>query len=230
MCVTHIGQHSGAGRGPLIRRSLVAVLAPAVLVATALGAAGCDLLGRRSPAPVTTTSASPDVSATTTPTTPVITATPTTDEPLSLEFRTDGAGPYEMGQTLAQLQSGPGLDEVGPMDGCPGNTSARGVGMWRDVSFSFHSDGRLYLLVNRSTSIPTPSGVWLGTKADQVRTIYSGLVTYNLTRGSSAAVVVQTLSGAGILFELNERDEVTAMYSGPSSYLRAKFTAGTPYC
>jgi hypothetical protein len=64
---------------------------------------------------------------------------------------------------LADLQGAGQLDEVGAAAGCPGNTTARGTGTWEGIRLSFRPDGALYLAVNRSPSIPMPSGAWLGT-------------------------------------------------------------------
>jgi len=223
------------GVNSLGRHRLTSVLAPVVIAVTAFGLAACNKGGpSTSPTSPGSVTASPDVSDDPGPTG---NPTPSTSAPQLIEFRTDGAGPYLLGATLTQLQEGqPGLDDVRPLDGCPGNTTARGVGTWRDVQLSFRADGRLYLLVNRSLSIPTPSGAYLGTTLTDrnglkgLKTIYAGLVTYELPQGNPTAFLVQTLAGGGILFELNENEEVTAMYAAQANYLRNTYTPGAPLC
>ena len=108
--------------------------------------------------------------------------------------------------------------------------SARGVGVWRDVRLSFRQDGRLYLVVNRSDQIPTPSGAWLGTTLVDLKKIYSGLVNQDLTRGTNSAFLVQTLSGGGILFELDPAKKVMSMTAGDAAFLRTSFNGGTNFC
>jgi hypothetical protein len=198
-----------------------------LVVATALGAAGCS-----SP-----TSNPPPVSTGTTPATngtSTSSAHPSTSASASqqalIEFSTDGAGPYQLGLTLTQLQAKPGLEEVTTGGVCPNNTVARGVGVWRDVRMSFRQDGRLYLLVNRSDQIPTPSGAWLGTTLVDLKKIYGGLTNQDLTRGTNSAFLVQTLSGGGILFELDAATKVTAMMAGDAAFLRTSFNGGTNFC
>jgi hypothetical protein len=199
-----------------------------LVIATALGAAGCS-----SPPPPT----NPPVTGTTTPATngtSTSSGRPSTSPSASaqalVEFSTDGAGPYQLGLTLTQLKAKPGLDEVTTGGVCPNNTYARGVGVWRDVRMSFRQDGQLYLLVNRSDQIPTPSGAWLGTTLVDLKKIYAGLVNQDLTRGTNSAFLVQTLSGGGILFELDPAKKVMSMMAGDAAFLRTSFNGGTNFC
>jgi len=148
-----------------------------------------------------------------------------------VEFSTDGAGPYLLGSMLAQLQIKPGVDEITVgSPGCPKNTFARGTGVWRDVRLSFREDGKLYLVLNRSEAIPTPSGAYLGTTLADLKKIYAGIQTQELTRGTSSAFLVQTLGGGGILFDLDPAKKVTSMAAADAGYLRSTYTAGTEYC
>jgi hypothetical protein len=144
-----------------------------------------------------------------------------------VEFTVDGAGPYQIGATLDELRSTPGLDEVktgGPT--CAQNTSARGTGVWRDIHLSFRADGVLYLAVNRSPSIPTPSGAWLGTTLAQLKKIYVNVTGEELVTGTHHDFLVTTLSGRGILFELDAKATVTAMLAADARYLRDNFAGG----
>jgi hypothetical protein len=198
-----------------------------LVFATALGAAGCS-----SPAPTP-----PPVASGTTPTTNGTStasaspsASPTTSAQALIEFSTDGAGPYLLGLTLTQLKAKPGLDEITTGGVCPNNTVARGVGVWRDVRMSFRQDGRLYLVLNRSDQIPTPSGAWLGTTLTELKTIYGGLVNQELTHGTTSAFLVQTLDGGGILFELDATKKVQSMMAGDAAFLRTSFNGGTNFC
>ena len=103
----------------------------------------------------------------------------------------DGAGPYKLGATLASLQAANQLAEVAKgTEVCPENTFARGTGVWTDVRLSFRPDGKLYLLVNRSPNIPTPSGAWLGTSLNELKTIYNGIPGQELSQGPGKAYLV----------------------------------------
>jgi hypothetical protein len=143
----------------------------------------------------------------------------------------DGAGPYQLGATLTALQSTANLDEVtAGGKTCPDNTTARGTGAWKDVRLSFRKDGKLYLAINRSLSIPTPSGAWLGTTLAELKTIYAGVTGEDLTRGANTAFLVTTLSGSGILFDLDANKKVISMASGDATSLKSSYLAGTDYC
>jgi hypothetical protein len=197
-----------------------------VSVALAVVAAGCSPSTNPSgdpttPAPTETDTGDPGATATPTPTT-----TPT----MLFEFTTDGAGPYRLGLGLTELQSNPGLDQVTPDPDCPGNMTARGAGVWRDVVLHFRPDGRLYLAENRSLALPTPSGAYLGTPLEDLKTIYSGLVTEELTRGSAEAFYVQTFGGRGILFVLNPNKQVDVMYAADGPWLRNTFSISDKLC
>jgi hypothetical protein len=147
-----------------------------------------------------------------------------------IEFTVDGAGPYALGETLTALQSGAGLEEVtASKDVCPGNTTARGTGVWRDVHLSFRNDGELYMLVNRSPNIPTPSGAWLGTSLAELKTIYARVPGKELRNGPATAYLVTTLSGRGILFDL-DNGKVVAMVASEADYLRNSYEGGTDFC
>lgn len=148
-----------------------------------------------------------------------------------IEFSVDGAGPYQIGDMLADLQATPGL--TGVTTGgkpCPDDTTAQGTGTWKDVQFSFHKDGVLYMAVNRSTTIPTPSGAWLGTSLAQLKTIYAQVQTAQLTAGTAQAFLVTTLSGRGILFSLNAQGLVTSMAAADASFLKTSYQNGTNFC
>jgi hypothetical protein len=218
----------GVTRYSLLRR--IPILVPLAL-ALALGTVGCHLGAPSTNTPVgdAGVTATPNATGTrpTSPT-PTGTATPTSTAQV-VEFTTDGAGPYLIGKTLTELQ--PQLQQVGPDNLCTGNTTAQGTGVWSDVRVEFHSDGKLYLLVNKSISIPTPSGAWIGqTSLTDLQTIYKGITTQVLTHGTSTAFLAQTLGGGGILFELDPTDHVSAMYAADAFYLKNTFSGGTPYC
>jgi len=195
------------------------------VVVLLLAAAGC---GSKEPAaappPATTAGGS-------TPPSGTASATPSASPDTLIEFTVDGAGPYQLGATLATLQATPGLDEVTAGGAvCPGNTNARGTGTWRDIRLSFRKDGTLYLAVNRSPSIPTPSGAWLGTTLAQLKSIYVGVSGQELKQGTGTAYLVTTLSGRGILFDLDAKRQVISMAAGDASYLKASYQGGTDFC
>ena len=157
---------------------------------------------------------------------PSASATPTV-----VEFTVDGAGPYQIGAMLTDLQAAPGLTNVTTGgQSCPTNTTAQGTGVWKDLHLSFHHDGALYLAVNRSPAIPTPSGAWLGTTLPQLKTIYSKVQTEQLTDGTGKAFLVITLSGRGILFDLDAAGAVVSMAAADASYLRTSYQNGNGLC
>jgi hypothetical protein len=147
------------------------------------------------------------------------------------EFTVDGAGPYQLDETLVTLRAA-GLDQINAGAApCPNNTTARGTGKWKDLLLSFHGDGTLYMVTNRAIDLPTPSGVYLGTPVAQVKKIYAGITGQDLTRGGgNPAYLVTTLSGRGILFELDPGGNVSTMRAGESSYLKAGYLGGALYC
>ena len=146
-----------------------------------------------------------------------------------VEFTVDGAGPYQLGATLASLTAD--LEEVKTGAApCPDDTTARGKGVWQDLQLQFHKDGTLYLAINRSTNIPTTSGAWLGFTLAQLKTIYSKVPTEDLTHLPGSAFLVTTTSGRGVLFELNAAKKVTAMYAGEAPFLKASYVGGTGFC
>jgi len=145
------------------------------------------------------------------------------------EFTVDGAGPYQLDATLVSLRSQ--LDQVvGGNPPCTANTTARGTGKWKDVLLSFHPDGTLYLVTNKGIDLPTPSGAYLGTPLAQLKTIYAGVTGQDLTRGTNSAYLVTTLSGRGILFELDPSKSVSAMRAGDGTYLKAGYLGGGTFC
>jgi hypothetical protein len=149
-----------------------------------------------------------------------------------IEFTVDGIGPYQLGASLDALKTTPGLGGIttgGP--NCPDDTLAQGTGDLTDVQLRFHKDGTLFLTINRSTSIPTPSGAWLGTPLAQLKTIYATVPGESLTRGSATAFLVTTQSGRAILFDLSPSQTVTDMLAGDGGYLKATYLSGAPdYC
>jgi hypothetical protein len=189
--------------------------------------AGC---GGKDPAPAP---APPATAAT-----PTATASPAAASPgvspsadAAVEFTVDGAGPYQLGADLTTLQATPGLGEVAQGAApCPQTTTARGTGAWAEVELSFHADGVLYLAVNRSASIPTPSGAWVGSRLAELKKIYAGIPGEDLARGTAKAYLVTTISGRGILFDLGTGGRVVAMMAGESGYLKTSFVGGKGFC
>lgn len=157
--------------------------------------------------------------------------TPSVSASELIEFTVDGAGPYKLGTALASLQAANQLAEVSTGgEVCPQNTFARGTGIWSDIRLSFRPDGKLYLAVNRSASIPTPSGAWLGTSLNELKTIYNAIPGQELSQGPGSAYLVTTLSGRGILFDLDDAKRVRSMIAGESQYLKSSYTGGTDFC
>ena len=193
-----------------------------VVVVTMLAVAGCgskEPAAAKQPNPPPKTGASASASGSPS-------GSPSVSAGALIEFSVDGAGPYQLGMTLTALQASPGLDEVkAGGDPYPDNTTARGTGVWKDVQLSFHKDGKLYLAVNKSASVPTPSGAWLGTTVAQLKTIYAGVTGEDL-HGTSNAFLVSTLSGRAILFDLDPGQRVIAMTAGDAGFLRSSFPTG----
>jgi predicted small lipoprotein YifL len=195
-------------------------------IVTLLAAAGC---GSQAPAatPPAKSAGSTSTSAGSASATPTSSVSPTT----VIEFTVDGAGPYQLGATLSVLQAAKSLDAVtAGGTACPENTTARGTGTWKDVELSFHKDGKLYLAVNRSSSIPTPSGAWLGTTLAELKTVYAGVSGQDIARGAGSAYLVTTLSGRGILFDLDPNKKVIAMLAGDANFLKVTYVGGGNFC
>jgi hypothetical protein len=196
-----------------------------VAVVVLLALAGCGSKDPAPAAPQSTASAKPSVSSSASP-------APSTSGGTLVEFSVDGAGPYEIGATLDALKTKPGLTEVTPgAQPCPDNTTARGTGIWSEVQFSFHKDGKLYLAINKSASIPTPSGAYLGTGLDQLKKIYGGVPGQELNAGGKTAYLVNTLNGRGVLFELDQTTKkVVSMMASDGNFLRLQFQGNGSYC
>jgi hypothetical protein len=150
---------------------------------------------------------------------------------MPIEFTVDGAGPYQLGTTLSALQSGVGLDNVKTGgQPCPNNTTAQGKNVWQDIQLQFHQDGTLYLTINRSTNIPTPSGAWVGSSLAELKKIYAKIPGQEVKKGNAVAYLVPTSSGRGVLFQLDSGQKVTAMLAGEAAFLKSSFTGGTNFC
>jgi hypothetical protein len=148
-----------------------------------------------------------------------------------IEFTVDGAGPYQLGATLTALQTEAGLDNVKTGGApCPDNTTAWGKGAWKDIQLQFHKDGSLYLLINKSTSVPTPSGAWVGSTLAQLKTIYAKVPGQPLKHDTASAYLVTTTSGRGVLFDLDSGQKVVAMIAGDAAFLKSSYVDGTNFC
>jgi hypothetical protein len=200
-------------------------------------AAALLLIACGSGSPTSTASSSPTAAATTaaaTPTAsdlPVVVTTTTSATPAPIQFTSDGTGPYQVGSLLSSLQAQSLVAEVATGgETCPQNTTARGVQSYADVRMSARTDGRLYLVTNRSTHIPTPSGAYVGDSLSRLNTIYAGVTHETLGSGTNQAFLVTTLSGRGILFDLDMSLKVISMSAGESDYLRSSWVGGTDFC
>jgi hypothetical protein len=196
-----------------------------LVLAILLLASGCAKKNQAAaPPPASTSTAAASAS-------PSDSATPTTSPEVVNEFTVDGAGPYQLGVMLASLQATNSLADVKTgAETCPQNTTAAGTGDWSDIRLSFRPDGKLYLAINRSTTIPTPSGAWLGTTLAQLKKIYAGVSSQEMSQGTRKAFLVTTISGRGILFDLGDGQTVMAMIAGDGTYLKQSFQGGTDFC
>jgi hypothetical protein len=203
----------------------------ALLVVTLLAALASGCGSHKKGGAFVTTSTSPGSAAGQPSGTASVSSSPSPSAVL-IEFSVDGIGPYQLGASLDALKATPGLTGLasgGPT--CPDDTVAQGTGDLADVQLRFHKDGTLFLTVNKSTSIPTPSGAWLGTPLAQLKTIYASVPGESLTRGTASAFLVTTQSGRAILFDLNSSQQVTDMVAGDGNYLKATYLSGAPdYC
>lgn len=146
------------------------------------------------------------------------------------EFTVDGIGPYQIGAKLADLQAAGHLADVKTgSETCAQNTTARGTARWTDVHLSARPDGKVYLVLNRSMNIPTPSGAWVGNTVAALQSIY-GTLGEELTQGTAKAYLVTTLSGRGMLFDLDAGLKVTAMIAADAAYLKNAYLSGTDFC
>jgi hypothetical protein len=201
------------------------MIVTATLLIAAVALAGCSKKATSSTTTRPTGSASAGTDTTDSPS-PSASETPSN----LFEFTVDGAGPYQLGQSLTSLRA-VGLDQlVAGAAPCPQNTTGRGTGKWKDVYLSFHSDGNLYMVTNKGIDLPTPSGVFLGTPLAKVKQIYAGITGQNLMVGTKPAYLVTTLSGGGILFELDPSNSVSLMRAGDATYLKAAYMGGGNFC
>ena len=199
-----------------------------VSASLALALAGCGSSKPPTTGPTTPTSSAPTTgAASSAPATGSPGATATAD---AVEFSVDGAGPYQLGMALTSLAP-TDLDGVKPStDGCVGKQVADAAGTWSGaIQLAFDQSGLLYLLVNKSINIPTPSGAWIGTSLTDLKKIYTNIQGELLKHGTSSAYLVTTLSSRGILFDLDPNSHVIAMTAGDSTFLKSSYTGGTPY-
>jgi hypothetical protein len=207
------------------RLSVVVLTLLAAPALTALAACGGDEPAT-TPPPVTGSSATggPSAAGSASP-------GPTASGEPVLEFTVDGAGPYQLDATLTALQTANLLTNVATgADPCPENTTARGTGIWADLELSFKPDGTLYLAINKSPTVPTPSGAWIGTPVEDLKKIYKGLFTREVTHGADTGFVVRTNSGRGILFALDSAKTVVWMAAADGNYLISTFQTGSEFC
>lgn len=206
-----------------MRRIGLVLLVPALLAVP-----GCRA---KPPTTAQTPTTLPATAGSTPPVSPGASATPSGSPAAVIEFTVDGAGPYQLDTSLASLQAAGLLAEVATGgETCPQNTTARGTGVWTDIRLSFRNNGVLYLAVNRSTSIPTPSGAWLGSTLTELKKIYVNITGQVLTKGTSSAYLVTTISGRSLLFDLGGGQKVISMIAGDSAYLKSSYLGGTDFC
>ncbi|MBB5868149.1 hypothetical protein F4553_001528 [Allocatelliglobosispora scoriae] len=196
-----------------------------VAVILVLAVAGCSKDADPAATPTTGTSTSVDPTDAASPSTA---ASPSSD---AVVFTVDGGGPYEIGATLTSLKDKNLLDAVSTTNElCPTNTYAKGTGDWKDLNLSFRPDGKLYMAVNRSAKIPTPSGAWLGMTMAAIQSIY-GTIGKQLDGGGGAvAFLVTTDTGQGLLFDFDQKKKVMSMIAGDATYLKDSYLGGTDFC
>lgn len=147
-------------------------------------------------------------------------------------FTVDGGGPYQLGADFTKLQADGKLAEVSTSNElCGPHLSARGVAPWQDIRMSARtSDSKLYLVVNRSATITTPSGAKIGMTLAQLKAIY-GAAGEELTVNTVKGYLVKTPSGNGLLFDFDvSTKKVLAIIAGNATYLKDSFSNGSDYC
>lgn len=147
-------------------------------------------------------------------------------------FTVDGGGPYQLGADFTKLNADGKLAEVSTSNElCGPHLNARGVAPWQDIRVSARtSDSKLYLVINRSATIATPSGAKVGMTSAQLKAIY-GAAGEELTVNSAKAYLVKTPSGNGLLFDFDvSTKKVLAIIAGNATYLKDSFTNGSDYC
>jgi hypothetical protein len=63
----------------------------------------------------------------------------------------------------------------------------------------------------------------------RAQSIYKDIPGQDLKRGTTSAYLVTTLSGRGILFELDSGKKVVSMAAAEAGYLRSSFVGGTGF-
>jgi hypothetical protein len=184
---------------------------------------GCDYT---EPAVKLSTSPAP-VSITTAP------ATPGVRPSESVVFTVDGIGPYQIGADFNRLKADGLLASVvlGSQACGDDHRSAHGVQPYQDIWISAKGpNAEIYVVVNGSNVLGTPSGFKAGSALSDLKTAY-GAAGEELSYKTKAGYLVKAPSGNGLLFDLDvSSKKVNDVIAGNAAYLKESFLFEADYC
>ncbi len=161
-------------------------------------------------------------------------ASPTPIAPPSLAaFTFDGVGPYQIGGDFDALKLHGLLADVVQGSQVCGDQyqSAHGVQPYQDIWISAKGGmSQIYVVVNGSTALATPSGAKVGSTLAQLKSLY-GSAGEELNYRTRAGYLVKSPSGNGLLFDLDVNSKkVNDVVAGKAAYLKESFLFESDYC
>lgn len=163
---------------------------------------------------------------------PAVSPTPAV-RPSLAAFTVDGVGPYQIGGDFDALKLNGLLSNVVLGSQVCGDQyrSAHGVAPYQDVWISAKGAmSQIYVVVNGSTALATPSGAKVGSALSELKSIY-GSAGEELNYKTKAGYLVKSPSGNGLLFDLDvTTKKVNDVVAGNAAYLKESFLFESDYC
>ncbi|GIH05393.1 hypothetical protein Rhe02_34600 [Rhizocola hellebori] len=122
----------------------------------------------------------------------------------AIHFTGEGAGPYQLGVKVAELQKDGQLSEVRSGAETCGYTTAMGIGPWSGVHIMATPDGIVRSVSTRSPSLPTAAGARVEMTLAELQAVYGSKgEVLSRTRDKAKIYLVTTgPDGHGIVFHL----------------------------
>lgn len=166
------------------------------------------------------------------PATPILSTAPAV-LPTSTAFTVDGVGPYRIGGDFNLLRTQGRLASlvIGSQACGDSHRSAHGVPPYQDIWLAAKGpSAEIYIVVNGSATLATPSGAKVGSTLSELRAIY-GQAGEEITYKTRAAYLVKSPSGNGLLFDFDvNTKKVIAVIAGNAAYLKESFLFEADYC
>jgi hypothetical protein len=145
----------------------------------------------------------------------------------AIHFTGIGAGVYQLGVKIAELQKDGHLADVRSGDQMCGYTTATGIGPWSGVHIMATPDGVVRSVSTRSPSIPTAAGARVEMTLAELQAIYGakGEVLSRERDKAKTYLVTTGPAGQGILFNLypDKNHKVYEMSAGDAAAIKSKF-------